>query len=184
MNPGAGKPATFVGRHGEMADLTAAMTAAMSGHGQIVMLAGEPGIGMTRIAQELASWANDQGVQTLWGWCYEQEGATPYWPWVQPIRSYVQNTDAQALDAQMGPGAADICEIIPQVRDELPCLEPASPLEPAQSRFRLFDSITTSLKGWGPFPANIVGAGRPAMGRPTFAAAAAAAAGIPGKPSL
>ena len=46
----------------------------------------------------------------------------------------------------MGPGAADICEIIPEVREMLPDLEPASPLEPEQARFRLFDSITTLLR--------------------------------------
>ena len=42
----------------------------------------------------------------------------------------------------MGPGAADISEIIPEVRDKLPDLEAASPLEPVQARFRLFDSIS------------------------------------------
>jgi len=46
----------------------------------------------------------------------------------------------------MGPGAADISEIIPEVRGKLPGLEPASPLEPIQSRFRLFDSISRFLR--------------------------------------
>jgi|TARA_B100000749_G_scaffold258043_1_gene227834 hypothetical protein len=42
----------------------------------------------------------------------------------------------------MGPGAADISAIIPEVLDQLPYLEPSSPLEPEQARFRLFDSIS------------------------------------------
>lgn len=71
----------FVGRRREMATLEASLAAAMSGRGQIAMLAGEPGIGKTRIAQELASHASSLGAQTFWGWCYEQEGAPPYWPW-------------------------------------------------------------------------------------------------------
>ena len=45
----------------------------------------------------------------------------------------------------MGPGAADICEIIPEVREKLPGLELPTPLEPEQARFRLFDSIATFL---------------------------------------
>ena len=110
------------------------------------MLAGEPGIGKTRIAQELAAHASNLGAQTFWGWSYEHEGAPPYWPWVQPIRSYVQRTDAELLGAQMGSGAADICEIIPELRDKLPGLEAPAPLEPEQARFRLFDSIATFLK--------------------------------------
>jgi len=135
-----------VGRQREMAALEAALTKAMLGQGQIVMLAGEPGIGKTRIAQELASHASNLGAQIFWGWCYEQEGAPPYWPWVQPIRSYVQRTDAELLGANMGPGAADICEIIPEVREKLPDLELPSRLEPEQARFRLFDSVATFLR--------------------------------------
>ena len=46
----------------------------------------------------------------------------------------------------MGPGAADISAIIPEVLDQLPYLEPSSPLEPEQARFRLFDSISQFLK--------------------------------------
>ena len=99
----------------------------------------------TRIAQELAAHAGSLGVQIFWGWCHEQAGAPPYWPWVQPIRSYVQQADASVLGAQMGPGAADICEIIPEVREKLSDIEPAVPLELEQARFRLFNSIATFL---------------------------------------
>jgi predicted ATPase len=54
----------------------------------LLMLVGEPGIGKTRTAQELAGHAETRGAQVLWGWCYEEEGAPPFWPWVQPIRAY------------------------------------------------------------------------------------------------
>ena len=56
----------FVGRQREMAELTAALDDAMSGQGRIVMLAGEPGIGKTRTAQELATLAELRGAQVLW----------------------------------------------------------------------------------------------------------------------
>ncbi|MQG28904.1 MAG: ATP-binding protein [SAR202 cluster bacterium] len=48
-----------------------------AGRGQIVLLAGESGIGKTRIAQELPHYAEAQGARLLWGWCYEGEGAPP-----------------------------------------------------------------------------------------------------------
>jgi len=126
-----------------MAELTAALDDAISGQGRIVMLAGEPGIGKTRTAQELAKLAEQRGAQVLWGWCYENEGAPPYWPWVQSIRAYVQHSDAEQLIAEIGPGAADIAEIVPEIRQKLPGLEPSPALEPVQARFRLFDSIAT-----------------------------------------
>ena len=137
---------TFVGREREMAGLRAAMDDAIKGHGRVVMLAGEPGIGKTRMAQELASYAESLGAQVWWGSCHEQQGAPPYWPLVQPIRSYIQQTDPESLRSQMGPGAADIAEIIPEVVDKLPDLKPPSPLEPVQARFRLFDSIFQFLR--------------------------------------
>ncbi|MCH8892936.1 MAG: AAA family ATPase, partial [Chloroflexi bacterium] len=87
---------------------------------RIVMLVGALGIGKTRTAQELAALAEARGAQVLWGRCYEEQGAPPYWPWMQPLRAYVQQTSAEQLAAEMGPGAADISEIIPEVRSKLP----------------------------------------------------------------
>ena len=59
----------FVGRQRELAQLQHALNDALSGQGRIVMLTGEPGIGKTRTAQELASYAEGQGAKVLWGWC-------------------------------------------------------------------------------------------------------------------
>jgi len=136
----------FVGRQREIAELNTALEDALSGNGRLVMLAGEPGIGKTRISQELASHAQSLGAHVLWGWCYEEQGAPAYWPWTQPIRSYIQQQAPEQLYSQMGPGAADIAEIVPEIRYKLPDLEPPPALEPDQARFRLFDSITTFLK--------------------------------------
>ena len=129
-----------------METLTAALDDSLAGRGRVVMLAGEPGIGKTRIAEELAGLAEQRGARVLWGWCYEQEGAPPYWPWVQPVRSYINATDPELLRVQMGPGAADIAEVIPEVRNQLPDLEPPPALDPNQARFRLFDSIAALFK--------------------------------------
>ena len=136
----------FVGHHRELGELKLALDESLIGHGRLVMLVGEPGIGKTRTAQELANYAETRGTQVFWGRCYEEEGAPPYWPWVQAIRSYVQQRDAERLQSEMGPGAADIAEIVPEIRRKLTGLETPPPLEPEQARFRLFDSITTFLK--------------------------------------
>ena len=138
----------FVGRQKEMDDLKTALEDSLSGRGRMVTLVGEPGIGKTRTAQELATNAELRGAQVLWGRCYEDVGAPPYWPWVQAIRSYVRERDPDELRSEMGAGAADIAEIVSDVRERLPGLEPAPTLDdPEQARFRLFDSITAFLKG-------------------------------------
>jgi len=136
----------FVGRLREMAELQGALQDAISGRGRLVMLVGEPGIGKTRTAQQLASVAGQRGVRVLMGRCHEAQGAPPYWPWVQIIRSYVGECDVEQLRSQMGAGAADIAEVVPELKEHLTDLQVPPALEPQQARFRLFDSITTFLK--------------------------------------
>ena len=65
----------FVGRPLEMDELVGALEDARRGRGRLVMLAGEPGIGKTRTAQELASIVEHRGYQVLWGRCYEAESS-------------------------------------------------------------------------------------------------------------
>ena len=139
----------FVGRQQEMGELKACLEDSLSGRGRMVTLVGEPGIGKSRTAQELATYAGLRGAQVLWGRCYEEQGAPPYWPWVQAIRSYVREKDIEELRSEMGAGAEDIAEIVSDVRERLPGLRTPPLLEPEQARFRLFDSITAFLKSAG-----------------------------------
>jgi class 3 adenylate cyclase/tetratricopeptide (TPR) repeat protein len=137
----------FIGRDLELGVLEAALADALCGAGRLVMLVGEPGIGKTRTALELASHAARQRVRVLWGRCLEGEGAPPYWPWVQAIRAYVRECDLEQLLAEMGSGAAEIADIVDDVRERLPDLGPrATTQDPKQARFRLFDSIAEFLR--------------------------------------
>ena len=129
-----------------MGELKACLEAALSGQGRLVTLVGEPGIGKSRTAQELATYAGLRGAQVLWGSCYEEQGAPPYWPWVQAIRSYVRDKEPDGLRSEMGAGAEDIAEIVSDVRERLPGLRTPPQLEPEQARLRLFDSITAFLR--------------------------------------
>ena len=137
----------FVGRQRELRELKTALEDALAGQGRLVTLVGDPGIGKSRIAQELASYAELQGALVLPGSCYEEQGAPPYWPWVQAISSYVRDRDPDQLRSEMGAGAADIAELVPDLKQRLPDLSPRPPLEdPDQARSQLFDSITSFLK--------------------------------------
>ena len=136
----------FVGRHQEIAALSAALDAVCAGSGRLALIAGEPGIGKTRIALELSAHATSRTARTLLGRCHEEEGAPPYWPWVQIIRSAAAIHDTTDLCADLDAGATDIADIVPEIRARLPHLEPPAALsEPSETRFRLFRSITRFL---------------------------------------
>ena len=60
----------------------------MVGKGQLVLISGEPGIGKTRLVEELTTYDHLKDALVLWGRCYRGAGAPPYWPWMQIIRAY------------------------------------------------------------------------------------------------
>lgn len=136
----------FVGRIPELEQLQQAVDRALSGNGGMVALAGEPGIGKTRAAQELEQYATDHGALVYWGHCYEDAGSPPYWPWLQALGACVRARDADALRKEEGDRAAEIAELIPDLRDKLPNLPSASELAPIDARFRLFDSVAMLLR--------------------------------------
>jgi len=138
----------FVGRAGELAALTADLDAAVGGRGGVALVAGEPGIGKTRLVEELAARAIVRGAVVLWGRCWEGAGAPAFWPWVQVVRGYVQvqAEDLASLRHDLGAGAADIAQLVPAVHDRIPDLPAPPPLEPEAARFRLFDSLAGFLR--------------------------------------
>jgi len=136
----------LVGREQEMAELCTSLEKVIAGHGQLTLLVGEAGIGKTRTAEELAAHARSRNVRVLIGRCHEGEGAPPFWPWVQIVRSYLADHDPAAARIALGPGAATIAQVIPDVYEHLPDLPIPPSLESQPARFRFFDSFTAFLK--------------------------------------
>ncbi|MEA2474857.1 MAG: eukaryotic-like serine/threonine-protein kinase [Thermoleophilaceae bacterium] len=139
----------FVGREKEVERLRGAFEDALAARGRLMMLVGEPGIGKTRTAQELTTYAQLRGARVLVGRAYEGEGAPAYWPWVQIARTYMEGRPKDEIKADMGPGAIDIAQVVGEVRGVLPendFGETANPADSEQARFRLFDSVTTFLR--------------------------------------
>lgn len=137
---------TFVGRTRELDRLHARFAAAQEGTGGVILLAGEPGIGKTRLLEELADHARERGAVVLWGRCWEGEGAPAFWPWLQVLRAYLRDRDPATIGQQMGSGAADIAQAVPEVRAALPDLPFPPPLDADEARFRFFDSVTLFLR--------------------------------------
>jgi class 3 adenylate cyclase len=136
----------FVGRERELDELRDGLDDALAGRGRLMLLVGEPGIGKTRTAEELATYAQVRGARVHWGRCHEGEGAPAYWPWAQALRSFVRDADPVGLAWELGPSAPEVAQLVPEVRDRLGDVPEPPELEPDQARFRLFDSVTTFLR--------------------------------------
>ncbi len=136
----------FVGRASALERLDALVARTGQGQGGLALIAGEPGIGKTRLADELAGRARAHGFEVLTGRCYEGEGAPAYWPWVQVLREATAATpDDATLRAQLGSGAPELVELIPELRDRVGELAPPAAGGSNQARFRLYDAATRFL---------------------------------------
>ena len=144
--PPAPAPSSFVGREPEIAELVAGLDDAFAGRGQLFLLAGEPGIGKSRLAEELAVQARMRGARVLVGRSWEAGGAPAYWPWVQSLRAYVSALEPDALRAQLGDGAADLAQMLPELRHLIPDLPAPPAAEDEGARFRLFDATARFLR--------------------------------------
>jgi hypothetical protein len=110
----------FVGRDAEFDELVRGLDEAGEGSGLVFFLTGEPGIGKTRMMQELTRLARERGCQVAGGRCWEEGGAPAYWPWIQAVRALGGDFE------RLAPGAR-------------------GSVDPETARFRLFDAAARFL---------------------------------------
>ena len=129
----------FVGREVELGRLVHALDRAIVHDGRLMLLVGEPGIGKTRIARELALRAAALGVAVRWGRCQETEGAPSYWPWVQVLRTHEEREPQHGA----GPAADALAALL---ADDMPRSVVASEAESTHARFQLFETVAGALR--------------------------------------
>ena len=140
----------FVDRVHEAAELKAAIDEALTGRGGLFTLSGEPGVGKSRLSQETTAYAEGRGARVLPGSrCWDHGGAPAYWPWMQVVRGLTDSAEPATLAGWLGVGAAEIAEIVPELREKvggLSVLPTAELTQPEMARFRLFDSVVSFLR--------------------------------------
>jgi class 3 adenylate cyclase len=150
--PAAASPATqaasfgrFVGRVHELDALKALFDDVLSGRSKLVMVVGEPGIGKTRLVEELGVHAAVRGAQVCWGHCYEGELGLPYLPFVEALRTYVRDRSDIELRAELSTGAPEVATLVSDLRTRFPDLPVSPPLEGDAERMRLFEGVSAFL---------------------------------------
>ena len=122
--------------------MRAALDDADRGHGRLFLISGEPGIGKTRLAGELAADAATRGGRVAWGRCWEGGGAPAYWPWVEIVRALVLEPGRARQQQTAVP--PEIGQLIPELAAET--TQQRSSSDPEQGRFRLFDAVATLVR--------------------------------------
>lgn len=139
----------FVGREREMEALRAGLERRGPARDRFFLVSGEPGIGKTRLCEEIAAVARGGGAQVLVGRCWEAGSAPDYWPWRQVLRAHVSTTDAADLARDLGGGAALVAQLVPEIAGRLGKSTrdaAASVFVTEPARFALFDSIAQYLE--------------------------------------
>jgi DNA-binding CsgD family transcriptional regulator len=106
MADAALSPGVLAGRDRELAALREWRAEALAGRGRLVVLTGPPGIGKTRLAEELADGARRDGQRVLWGRAVEERGAPPLWPWRRILDAVGGGAERDRLTSERGSDSA------------------------------------------------------------------------------
>ncbi len=140
-----GKRTAFVGRDTEQTELQRLLAQVQGGRGALVLIGGEPGVGKTRLAEELLGHARQRGLRTLVGHCYEQEGAQPFIPFIEAFEQMARLLPTDRLREMLGDAAPEVARLVPELRQLLPDLPPPIELPPEQQRRYLFNNVQEFL---------------------------------------
>ncbi len=141
-----------MGRERELAELRDGLEGALSGRGGLFMVAGDPGVGKTALADAIGAEALQRGAGVLWGRAWDGGGAPAYWPWLRIVRRLAAERDLTGALHALGPESAGrLTRLIPGLVAPSPGAAngPEAEPDPGDSdaaRFQLFDAITSLLR--------------------------------------
>ena len=133
----------FVGRGHELERLLSTWETALAGGVRTALIAGEPGVGKTRLAGEWSQRAYELGAAVLYGRCDEDLGA-PYQPFAEALRSLVPCVGTERLRGLRGVEA--LLPLVPGLTDLLPDLAAPARADPDTERYALFDAVVALLE--------------------------------------
>src|SRR5271156_1078872 len=133
-------PNTMVGRGRELAALLSGLDDATLRRGRLFLISGEPGVGKTLLADEVAAAADAKRMAIMAGHCSEHDEAVAYLPFVEILENFVDRaSNPDSLRKALGEQASELARLLPNLKHILPGLPPPLDLPPAQARRHLFN---------------------------------------------
>lgn len=134
----------FAGRDSEHAMLASQWQAAAAGERRILLIAGEPGIGKTRLAAELAADAHAGGGLVLAGRCDEDVGV-PYAPFGEALRPWIEHAPSDLLTEHIQRYGGDLARLVPELSRRVQNLPEPRSADPETERWYLFEATVSML---------------------------------------
>ena len=126
----------YVGRASEREQISGLWRDACQGSLQVVLIAGEAGVGKTRLSTHLGSQVHADGATVLYGRCDEDLGV-PYQPWAQALDHLVRGTPRSILDWHVERHEGDLTRLVPALRERVPGAAPRQS-DPETERYMLY----------------------------------------------
>ncbi len=138
----------LIGRSAEWRTVQEALQAALQGRARWLSIRGEAGIGKTRLAEELISWARGQGIFVARTRAYQTEGSLAYAPVAELLRQFHK---AHRLSGLSDAWLVEIARLVPEVSEGRTNLEAPGPLIENWQRTRFYEALGRAvLSGDGP----------------------------------
>jgi predicted ATPase/class 3 adenylate cyclase len=140
LGPGAETP--WTGRATELATLRRLIDDGAEGKGRIVFVAGEAGIGKSRLARETANLARRRGFRVLFGRALPGELRAPYAPWIELCRQFLDSAPPQLVYRVCGTYGGELVKLLPDLVERIgPTRKPAAAAGPDEARLRLLEAV-------------------------------------------
>jgi DNA-binding SARP family transcriptional activator/predicted ATPase len=132
----------MIGRKSELLRLSDYWRAAIGGPVRLAVILGEPGIGKSRLAEELYEWCGRRGAAVARARCYAAQGQLAYAPVAEWLRAEpLQQACARLTQQQLG----ELARVLPEILSSNPGLERPRPLTESWERHHFYESLKAAF---------------------------------------
>ncbi len=135
----------LVGRSQEVEALETVLRAVGQDRGAVVLLAGEAGVGKSRLVAEVRQQAALEQWTILAGHCFERDGVFPYAPLIDALRAFVGPQSGAVVADLLGELAAELIKLLPELSLAIANLRPTPPLDSEAEKRRLLAVLVQFL---------------------------------------